>query len=205
MKPEKRSLDITARIEEAKTRLGQIESDLAGIAREQKKLLTGDEFDNGALSKLEEKRAALTREQKFLQNRIDILEVDREKAETEEAQERLNALPAETELLRTKSEAAMERVNAALASLIACVTALGEVQQEHDLRSHEQVYLADRYKGVTRSSLGSPLPLLNFGELVHDLQAAFNAAVGSDHFNEWQKKRRDWNDSGRRRTALHAA
>lgn len=202
MKPEKRSVAITTRIAEAQTRLAAIETDLAGIPREQQRILTADTFDNDALATLEAKGAALTREQTFLRNRVEALVGEREKAETEEAQARLNDLPAEAEKLRAAYAETLAGFNAALIALNARAKELGDVRRTHGLIVHEGVYLVERYKGVTRSPLGPPPLLPNFVQLGRDLQGACYASAGEGHLNEWEQKRQDWANAGRQRPAL---
>jgi len=202
MKPEKRSLTITAQVEEAKIRLAQVDPALADIANELKKILSSDTFDNSALSEIEKKETALTREAVYLSQRILLLEDQREKAETDEAQEQLDLLPAETEKLRIECESVMEHVNAALAALSEQVRRLGEVHRQHRSLTHQNAYLDERYENTARHPLIQLPEAPNFIDLGNKLLHVFAATADGGRLTEWEQRRREWANAGRKRPAL---
>jgi len=193
------STDITHEIAKAETRLAQIEPALTTIAAEQKRILSNEIFDDRALSKLEEQEKTLIREATHQRRRIELLIIEREKAETHEAQTRLDALPGESEELAVEFESARARLTEALAIVLERVRDLADVQRRYNLIVHQGAYLDERYEGTGRHAL-APLPTPpNFLEITNELLSAYVSATGEGRLNEWQQRIREWTNSGRRR------
>lgn len=205
MNTEKSAAMLISEIEAARLRVQAIASALTDIAQEQRRVLTTDTFDFTALTTLDGKGAALTREQGFLDSRIQALVSQLEQAEAREAQAQLDAMPTEVAGLHGEWDAALSEVNTGFALLVERFAKLGEIQRKHHACVSLARFFDERYAMTVRPRL-DPLPEPpNYLKLGTQLITAYIAALGQGRMTEGERRLREWTNNGRKRPALRAA
>jgi len=145
-----KSAILAARISEAKSQIVRYEAELARIPEEKEKLLGAVSIDQEAVNALEATEERLTRDLANLRSRVALLERQREGAEIEEAQMRVDAIAARMRQLQTEEDAAQRAFVAAEEAFTRAVERLVAVHTEAGDITGELEYLIERYHATRR-------------------------------------------------------
>lgn len=194
------STDIAARIEETKAQLHEVETALAALPEERDQILGMEQIDDEALDAIDARGAQLARQRDHLQKRIPLLEQQREAAARDEAQARLDALPAAAEALREEAQVLYLELIGFEGKFVDKFRELeGLYAKERLLRSEER-FLAVRYRLPRMRAQMPPLddPKGQFAELREIIMYGLGrAAAGDGSLTVFDQQLKAWEDAGR--------